>query len=221
MTARRIIHIVDDEAIVRASIVSLVQAHGPFECREYASGEACLAAIDAIEPGCVVLDLQLDEIGGSKLIQALAERKDRFRTIVVTGFSDLVTAIEAFRAGAVDFLHKPYEMRALLDAIDRAFHLLEHGGEPPALVAEAKARLARLTHNEAQVLALLVGGETNQDIARMLDLDPRAVQVHRARALAAIGAPSILAAIRTAAIAGWPQVAARPAGSSRPGRDDG
>lgn len=207
MTARRIIHIVDDEAIVRASIVSLVQAHGPFECREYADGEACLAAIDTIEPGCVVLDLQLDQVGGSRLIHALAQRQDRFRMIVVTGFSDLAAAIEAFRVGAVDFLHKPYEMRALLDAIDRAFHLLEQGSEPPALVAEAKARLARLTRNEAQVLALLVRGETNQDIARRLDLDPRTVQIHRARALAAIDAPSILAAIRTAAIAGWPSTA--------------
>jgi FixJ family two-component response regulator len=207
MTARRIIHIVDDEAIVRASIVSLVQAHGPFECREYADGEACLAVIDAIEPGCVVLDLQLDEVGGSKLIRALAERQDRFRMVVVTGLSDLATAIEAFRLGAVDFLHKPYEMRALLDAIDRGFHLLEQGGEPPALVAEARARLARLTPDEARVLALLIQGGTNQDIARMLGVGSRKVQIDRARALAAIDAPSILAAIRTAAIAGWPPAA--------------
>ena len=207
-TARRIIYIVDDEAIVRASIVSLVQAHGAFECREYAGGEAFLAGIDTLEPGCVVLDLQLDGVGGAMLIRALAERRDRFRLVVVTGLSDLASAIEAFRLGAVDFLHKPYEMRALLDAIDRGFHLLERGSEPPALVADAKARLARLTREQADVLALLVRGETNQDIAGALGLDPREVQIHRARALAAIDAPSILAAIRTAAIAGWPPAAA-------------
>lgn len=207
MTARRIIHIVDDEAIVRASIISLVQAHGAFECREYSSGEACIEVLDAIEPGCVVLDLQLDEVGGSRLIRAVAARRDRFRMIVVTGFSDLATAIEAFRVGAIDFLSKPYEMRALLDAVDRGFHLLEQGSEPPALVAEARARLARLAPDEARVLALLIQGGTNQDIARMLGLDSRKVQMIRARALAAIDAPSILAAIRTAAIAGWPDAA--------------
>lgn len=207
MTAGRFIHIVDDEAIVRASIVSLVQAHGAYECHEYASAEAFIARLDLIDPGCVVLDLQLDGLNGSTVIRALAERSDRFRMIIVTGFSDLATAIEAFRAGAVEFLHKPYEMRALLDAIDRGFHLLEQGGEPPVLVAEAKARIARLTGEEADVLALLIRGQTNQEIARLLDLDPRKVQIHRARALAAIDAPSILAAIRTAAIAGWPPTA--------------
>lgn len=207
MTARRVIHIVDDEAIVRASIVSLVQAHGAFECREYANGEAFLAGIDELDPGCVVLDLQLDEVGGTTVIGALAERPDRFRLIVVTGYSDLAMAIAAFRAGAVDFLHKPYEMRALLDAVDRGFHLLEQGGEPQALVAEARTRLARLTRDEADVLARLIRGQTNQDIARAMGLDPRQVQIHRARALAALDAPSILAAIRTAAIAGWPHTA--------------
>jgi two-component system response regulator FixJ len=207
MTARRVIHIVDDEAIVRASIVSLVQAHGMFECREYANGEAFLPRVDDIDPGCVVLDLQLDGVSGAPVIRALAERRDRFRMIVVTGYSDLTTAIEAFRAGAVDFLHKPYEMRALLDAVDRGFHLLEQGGEPPVLVAEAKARIARLTQDEADVLALLIEGQTNQDIARALGFDPRRVQIHRARALAALDAPSIPAAIRTAAVAGWPPTA--------------
>ncbi|KQX25544.1 MULTISPECIES: response regulator transcription factor [unclassified Sphingomonas] len=207
MTARRVIHIVDDEAIIRASIVSLVQAHGAFECREYANGDAFLAAIDAIDPGCVVLDLQLDGVSGAAVIGALAERQDRFRLIVVTGYSDLAMAIEAFRAGAVDFLHKPYEMRALLDAVDRGFHLLERGSEPQVLVAEARARLARLTPDEADVLALLIRGQTNKDIARALGFDPRQVQIHRARALAALDAPSILAAIRTAAVAGWPPTA--------------
>lgn len=207
MTARRVIHIIDDEAIVRASIVSLVQAHGAFECREYANGEAFLVGIDDIDPGCVVLDLQLDEVGGTTVIGALAERPDRFRLIVVTGYSDLGMAIEAFRAGAVDFLHKPYETRALLDAVDRGFHLLERGGEPQVLVDEARARLAQLTRDEADVLARLISGQTNQDIARAMDVDPRQVQIHRARALAALDAPSILAAIRTAAVAGWPPAA--------------
>lgn len=198
------IYIVDDEAIVRTSTVSLVQAHGAFECREFAGGAEFLTHLGAIEPGCVILDLQHDGSDGFGMIRALAERTGHFRMIVVTGFSDLAVAIRAFNAGAVEFLHKPYEARALLDAVDRGFHLLEHGAEPPALVAEARARIARLTPDEADVLALLIDGQTNQEIARMLRLDPRQVQIFRARALAAIDAPSILVAIRTAVIAGWP-----------------
>ena len=140
------------------------------------------------------------------VMRTLQQRSNRFPMIVVTGFSDLPTAIEAFRAGAVEFLHKPYAMRPLLDAIDRGFHILEHGGEPPELVAAARARLARLSPVEAQILAGLIRGQTNQDIAGQLGLDARAVQVHRARALATIEASSILVAMRTVTIAGWPHV---------------
>jgi len=203
MTTRRILYVVDDEAVIRASIVSLVEAHGDFECREYRSGDAFLDALDTSEPGCVVLDLQLEGASGTAVMAALSGRTHQFRTIVVTGFGDIAAAIDAFRAGAVDFLYKPYELRPLLDAIDRGFHLLEHGAEPPELVAEAKRRIALLSPIEARVLAALVEGRTNQDIADDLMLEPRKVQIHRARALALIEAPSIISAIRTAAIAGW------------------
>lgn len=203
MTARRLLYVVDDEAIIRASIVSLVQAHDSYECREFASGDAFLAGLDALEPGCVVLDLQLDGTGGAGVMSRLAERPGDFRTIVVTGFSDLPTAIAAFRAGVVEFLHKPYEIRPLLDAIERGFHLLEQGSEPPALVTAAKDRLARLSAEEADVLARLIQGETNEQIGRALRLDSRAVQLLRARTLAALDAPSILAAVRLAALGGW------------------
>ncbi|KRB79308.1 response regulator receiver protein [Sphingomonas sp. Root710] len=203
MTTKAVLYVVDDEAIVRASIISLVQAHGDFECREYSNGDDFLADLDGLAPGCVVLDLQLDGASGETVMEVLAQRISVFRTIVITGFGDFSAAIEAFRAGAVDFLYKPYEMRPLLNAIDRAFHLLDHGVEPPDLVADAKARLARLSPIEQEVLARLIGGQTNQDIAKTLQLEPRTVQVHRARALAAIEAASVLAAVRTAAIAGW------------------
>lgn len=202
MTMRRL-YVVDDEAVVRASIISLVQAHGKFDCREFPSGDAFLAALATLEPGCVILDLQLRHSTGEAVIRALSGRPD-FRMIVVTGFGDLSVAIDAFRAGAVDFFYKPYEMRPLLDAVDRAYHLIEEGADRSELVAEARARIGRLGADEAEILAGLVRGKTNQDLARELGLDPRSVQVLRARALAGLEASSLLAAIRTAALAGWP-----------------
>lgn len=216
MTARRILYVVDDEAIVRASIISLVQAHAAYECHEYHTGDAFLAAIDTLEPGCVVLDLQLDGVSGATVMEALSGRLERFRMIVVTGFGDLAVAIDAFRAGAVDFLYKPYETRPLLDAIDRAFHRLEQGSEPAELVTEAKARIARLSPVEADIFERLIHGATNHDISVALELDARTVQLLRARALSIMGAPSIVAAIRTAMIAGC----TANAGSARPGADE-
>lgn len=208
MTARRNIYIVDDDAVVRASIISLVQAGRDVRarcdviCHEYRNGDAFLEALDGLEPGCVVLDLQLEGANGAEVMHALTGRPG-LRMIVVTGFGDLAVATEAFRAGAVDFLYKPYEMQRLLDALHRAFHQLDHGADRPELVAEARTRLARLGPIEIDILARLVRGQTNQDIAEALSLDPRTVQIHRARALAVLDAPSILAAIRTVSIAGW------------------
>ncbi len=203
MTKRRKLYVVDDEAVVRASIISLVQAHGDFECHEFPSGEVFLDALGGLDPGCVILDLQLQRSNGQTVMRALSGRPD-FRMIVVTGFGDLAAAIEAFSAGAVDFFYKPYEMRPLLDAIERAYQLIEQGADRAELVADARARIARLGPLEAEILAGLVRGQTNQDLARSLVLDARTIQIHRARALAALDAPSLLAALRTAALAGWP-----------------
>jgi two-component system response regulator FixJ len=202
MMAKRLLYVVDDEAIVRASIVSLVQAHGAYQCREFANGDVFLAALDTLEPGCVVLDLQLDGANGGTVMEALAAWSERFRTIVVTGFSDLATAIDAFRAGVVEFLHKPYEMGPLIDAIERGFHLLEHGSEPPDLVAEARRLITGLGDVEKAVFAQMVEGATNEEIARALRIESRAVQMIRAHVLTALRAPSSLAAVRVAALAG-------------------
>lgn len=203
MTGRRKLYIVDDEAIVRVSIVSLVQAHGDYDCREYSGGEGILAALDRLDPGVVVLDLQLDGVGGADVMRALARRADRFPVIIVTGFSDIHTAIDAFRAGAVEFFQKPYEIRPLLHALDRAFHKLEHGDGPAALAEEAHARLQRLDSEERDILRRLVNGDGNLEIARQLGADPRRIERVRAQALAKLDAGSIIEAIRLAALAGY------------------
>lgn len=203
MTKRRL-YIVDDEAVVRASIVSLVQAHGDFECDEFPSAADFLAALDRLRPGCVILDLQLQQSNGLTVMKALSGQAD-FRMIVVSGCSDQAAAIDAFRAGAIDFFYKPYEMRPLLDAMDRAYQLIEQGVDRADLVDDARARIARLGPVETEILAGLVRGQTNQHLALALGLDERAVQIHRARALATLDASSLLAAIRTAALAGWPK----------------
>ena len=159
MTKRRL-YIVDDEAVVRASIVSLVQAHGDFECDEFPSAADFLAALDRLRPGCVILDLQLQQSNGLTVMKALSGQAD-FRMIVVSGCSDQAAAIDAFRAGAIDFFYKPYEMRPLLDAMDRAYQLIEQGVDRADLVDDARARIARLGPVETEILAGLGRGQTS------------------------------------------------------------
>lgn len=204
MRAERILYVVDDDAVVSESLMSLVEAHSGIACREFRTGEGFLNALDQLPPGCVVLDLKLEGMRSSRLMRALNARIERFRTIVVTGGADLSVAIDAFRLGAVEFLFKPYEVRPLLAAIDRGFHLLEFGAEPADLVVEARQRLTGLAPHEADILLRLIRGETNHVIAHAHGVDERVIQVQRARTLTAIEAPSILAAMRMAAIAGWP-----------------
>jgi len=199
--ARRTVYIVDDEAVIRASTGSLLQARGDLDTREFSSGHALLREIDGLTPGCVILDLQLVGESGAEVMEVLAPRSD-FRTIVVTGAGDIAAAVGAFRAGAVDFLYKPYEIKPLMDAIDRALYLLDHGEEPPQAVEQARMAMARLTNEEADLLQRLIGGYTNQQIARDAGADERSVQMLRARLLASLEVPSLLAAIRTAMIAG-------------------
>ena len=202
MKAKKTIYVVDDEAIVRASTMSLLRARGDLDTQEFVSGGALLDALDDLAPGCVILDLQMEGESGAAVMSALAERKRDFRTIVVTGAGDINTAVGAFRAGAVDFLYKPYEIKPLMEALDRALHLLEHGIEPPHAVAQAQAAITRLSPAEASLLQSLIDGRTNQEIARIGGTDERSVQMLRARLLTTLEAPSLLAAIRTAMIAG-------------------
>lgn len=201
MGAKRTIYIVDDEAIIRASTVSLLRARGDVETCEFPSARALIGALDGLAPGCVILDLELDGDDGLAAMAALAERRRDFRTIVVTGTGDVATALQAFRAGAVDFLYKPYEIRPLMDAIDRALYLLDHGEESPQAVAQARAAMARMTAEEAGLLENLIGGRTNQEIAALVGTDEFGVRMLRARLLASLEASSLLAAIRTAMIA--------------------
>lgn len=202
MKARKLLYVVDDEAIVRSSIVSLVQAYGDYDCREFARGDVFVEALGELDRGCVVLDLQLGGVSGADALSALAQRQDDFRTIVVTGFSDLGTAMAAFRAGVVDVLHKPFEPWPLIDAIGRGFHLLDHGVEPAPLVVDARQRIARLSQNDVAVFRRLVQGDTNEQVGQRLGLDPRGVHIVRARILATLEVPSILGALRLAALAG-------------------
>ncbi len=122
--------------------------------------------------------------------------------IAVTGTGDIVAAVRAFNAGAIDFLYKPYEIVPLMAAIDRAFYLLDHGVEEPQAAALARQAMARLSRPEAEILGLLIRGHGNPQIGEAMASDERSVRVLLARMMDTLEAPSLLAAIRIAMTAG-------------------
>ncbi len=201
MSGKRL-YIIDDEAIVRASIVSLMQADGDWDHAEFDSSDSFLEALDSLDPGCVLVDMQLPGSSGSVVVEALSRLPQPFPFVVVTGFSDFATAVRMFRLGAIDFLHKPFDPVALLDAVDRALHRLRADDRWQHLSADAGRRIASLTGEEGRLMALIFEGLSNADIAATIGVTSRDVQRARALALAKLDAPTIYDAMRVFALAG-------------------
>ncbi|MBL6459430.1 response regulator [Belnapia sp. T6] len=209
-SSRRVVHVIDDDDAVRRAIALLLRsARIPTET--HVSGMGFLEALakggdDQI--GCVLVDVRMPGLNGVELLHRLQEQGFRRPVIVMTAHGDVPTAIRAMKAGAADFLEKPFSRTVLLTAIRTA---LETPGAaeaaPPRLpadtaaAAEAGARIAALPPRERQVLDLLLAGKSNKAIAQELDLSPRTVETHRARLMTRLGVASLAEAVRFAILA--------------------
>jgi len=193
MTIEHLVHIVDDDARVRRSLRQLLQAAG-FTVLSYSSALACLQAAPRLS-GCLLLDLRMPGMDGLQLQQELAARGVRVPVIVLTGQADVRTAVRAMKAGAFDFIEKPYDPVALVAAVAAA-----SADSAPALrntdVVDAKARVAALSRREREVLDRLASGRANKTIAFDLGISARTVEVHRARMLERLGVRRVAEAIR-------------------------
>jgi two-component system, LuxR family, response regulator FixJ len=194
------IYIVDDDAAVREATCTLLEA-ADFGAQTYASGPEFLEAADLHAGGCALLDIAMPEMTGLEVQAELAERGSNLSVIMLTGHGDIRTAVQAIKAGATDFLEKPYEPQALLDAIRRGLQLsAEAGGGVRA--PEARGRLARLTPRECEVLHALMAGGTNKTIAKSMNVSPRTIEMHRANMMERLGVRSLSEALRIAYDAG-------------------
>lgn len=201
MTEHRLIHIVDDEEAIRKSASFMLSTSG-FEVETHEDGVAFLDAAATAKPGCVLLDVRMPQMGGLEVQAELNRRGITFPVIVLTGHGDITTAVEAMKAGAVDFIEKPFEKSKLLDAIGRAFDRLDRTSEAASSEQEARDRMAALTGREVDVLRGLVRGHPNKTIAFDLGISPRTVEVHRANLMAKLGVRSLSEALRIAFAAG-------------------
>lgn len=196
MTSERIVHIVDDEAGVRKATSLLLETEG-FRTQQYESGEAFLAAADQTDPGVVLLDMRMPGMDGLQVQQQMAERKLDLPVIVLTGHGDIATAVKAIRAGALEFLEKPYDEQALLSAISGAFEKVNEAQARKAPEAEQDISAIRtLSRREKMVLVGLMEGKQNKVIAYDLGLSPRTVEMYRARMMDKLSARSLSDALR-------------------------
>ncbi len=201
MTEPRLIHLVDDDEAIRHS-ASFMLRHAGFRVKTYADGVAFLGQVAKAERGCILLDVQMPQMDGLEVQEALNQRGVAMPVIVLTGHGDVAVAVRAMKAGAVDFVEKPYAKDTLLEALTRAFDRLEARRREEVLSDEARGLIDRLTPREHDVLLGLVDGQTNKSIAESLDISPRTVEIHRANVMEKMGASNLSTVLRIAFAAG-------------------
>jgi two-component system, LuxR family, response regulator FixJ len=206
------VHVVDDDDAVRESLVFLLETAG-HAVRSHASATECLAQAPRTDVGCVITDVRMPEIDGLELQQRLAAAGCGLPVIVITGHSDVPMAVRALKAGAVDFLEKPFDDNQLLSAVGQAVDACRKAAGASAAARAAGEKLGRLTAREREVLDAMVAGHASKEIARALGVSPRTVEVHRARVMEKMGARSVQELVHMVHAL---DTAARPAGAPAP-----
>lgn len=195
MADGNLVHIIDDDGAVRDSLAFLLRT-ARHEVRSYDSAVTFLADFKADGPGCIITDVRMPEVGGIELLHRLKERGIDLPVIVITGHGDIALAVEAMKAGAVDFLEKPFDDERVLVAIASALDRSRMQAGRSAGRAQIAARLATLSQRERQVLDALVAGAPNKSIAHDLGISPRTVEVYRANVMTKMDAGSLPELVR-------------------------
>jgi two-component system, LuxR family, response regulator FixJ len=190
------VYIVDDDPDVRDSLRVLLEA-SDFRVETFDSAVAFLLHPHAAH-ACVVTDVRMPGMDGLALQEELARRSEILPVIVMTGHGDVPLAVRAMRAGAIDFLEKPFEQDALVASVKRALEAQSLSLNRNAAAQAAEQMLSELTERERQVFELLVAGKPNKVVAFELDISPRTVEIHRARVMEKTGARGLAELVRLA-----------------------
>jgi len=197
-------YVVDDDAPVRASLQGLLSAATSALVRGFPSGDAFLAEMSELEPGVVILDVNMPGTSGLDVLTTIrdAGRLDQLVPIVVTGQGNIAMAVEAMRAGALDFLEKPYDRASLLHFVEEGFRQIEEADAASRRGQAAQDKLSRLSARETDVLTGLIAGRPNKVIAYDLGISPRTVEIYRANLMDKLEVRSLSEALRIAFAAG-------------------
>lgn len=200
MASDAVVHLIDDDDGVRQAVAFLLTTSG-FAVRVYESAQAFLAALPSIQPGCIVTDVRMPGMDGLALQQELRIKGIRLPVIVITGHGDVPLAVEAMKAGAVDFIEKPFNDETLLSAIRVAIDRHARDAHRDAEIESINVRLASLSPREREVLDGLIAGLPNKTIAYDLKISARTVEVHRANLMTRMGAHSVADLVRMVFVA--------------------
>jgi two-component system response regulator FixJ len=193
-----IVHVVDDDPGVRATIAAVLEGAG-VEVQTYALAKELLDATPLPDDGCLLLDVFLPDMTGIELQRALRERGNRLPMVMITGQGSVTTAVDAMKNGAVDFIEKPFHPETILEVVERA--LARRGGDELDAAALLE-RLATLTCRERAIFRSALSGASSKEIARLLSISPRTVDVHRGNVLKKLGIKSTSEAMRLLVAAG-------------------
>lgn len=197
MAGNDIVHVIDDDAEVRQSLAFLLSTVG-LGVRVHESADAFLKALPEIQEGCIVTDVRMPGIDGIELQRRLAATGLKLPVIVMTGHGDIALAVQAMKAGAIDFLEKPFDDETLIAAIEAALARRAGDRERNARVLEVRDRLKLLSARERQVMDGLVAGKPNKIIAHELGISARTVEIYRANVMTKMQADSLAELVRMA-----------------------
>jgi RNA polymerase sigma factor (sigma-70 family) len=201
--------VIDDDASVRGSLERLLRARG-HEVRTYAGAAEFLVASPR-PPGCILLDLRMPGMDGLELQRQLGERGGELPIVFLTAHGDVAASVRAMKAGADDFLLKPFQPEALLAVVERALVRSEALVRDGAQLARLRAGLARLTEREREVFALVVTGLQNKEVGQRLGIAEKTVKVHRGRVMEKLRCETIAELVRAAVTLGIESPRERPA----------
>ena len=200
MSGEPTVYVIDDDKTALALMQLLMRSvHLPVET--FASATDFLERYPGDGAGCLVLDVRLPDMDGLELQRVLAERGVVMPVIVVTAHADVPMAVRAIRAGALDFIEKPYSSQQLLDRVREALRVDSERRELQAEIASVRARLALLTPREVQILEETVEGHSTKEIARSLALSTKTVEGHRTRLMEKMEAGTVASLVRMALLA--------------------
>ena len=195
-----IVYVIDDDESARHSLEFLLDV-AELRVRSFASADAFLKSAPPLSGACVVTDVRMPGTNGVELAEKLKERDDTVPVIVITGHADVPLAIQAMKAGAADFIEKPFDDEAILAAIRKALNESTDDEQKQNERREVLDRLALLSARERQVVDGLVDGKANKVIAFDLDISPRTVEVYRANAMMKMQAKTLSDLVRMVTIA--------------------
>ena len=201
MSTNPTVFVVDDDQAMRTSLQWLIESTG-MQVKTFESADAFLSNFYPERAGCLLLDVRMPGMSGLELQSYLAREGYQLPVIIITGHGDVGMAVKAMRAGAMDFIEKPFHDEDLLRSIQRALEVDQRQRLSRAARADILARVADLTPREHEVMGMVTDGKANREIAVALGVTPKTVEAHRARVMEKMRAESLAELVRMVLIAG-------------------